>query len=291
MKYLCHYTKSETAKLIIKNMTLKFGKIKSSNDPIEIKKPYVVFSSTDEEETNNTIEFQVKSYLNETLQFICFSIGTIENINCNILTYNKIRDFMDDEDTIEDAFLDELSKRPPYYLPRSWAQYGENNKGVCLIFNKDKLTKQIQKQTHLLYYLKHKKIKYIDILRSDLLSDLDFVFSDYEFLDEPHKNVKEVVNKTLKSKSDFIYFTKDIYWRDEREYRFLLWNMSENDNYENVFIKIDNESLIGVVLGLYNEDCQLIKLAKEHSLNNILKLKYDNFILSIENIEPVLKSV
>jgi hypothetical protein len=37
MRILCHYTKNETAKIILENMTLRFGKVVDSNDPVKIK--------------------------------------------------------------------------------------------------------------------------------------------------------------------------------------------------------------------------------------------------------------
>ena len=51
-----------------------------------------------------------------------------------------------------------MDERPSFYLPRMWAQYGENHKGVCFIFDKAKLIKKITKELNNHYFIKHGKI-------------------------------------------------------------------------------------------------------------------------------------
>jgi len=172
------------------------------------------------------------------------------------------------EDIIDYASFEYFSKRPPYYYPRMWAQYGDNHRGVCLIFNKKKLIKQIQEQTQHLYYYKCKKVTYKDFIKKDM-----FFYQNFNEFEKSNK-IKENICNEINSLSDLIYFTKDIDWRDEREYRILLWNKPENDNFNNVFVKISNESLIGVVLGIRNKSSHLIQLSEENAIKNILKLKF-----------------
>lgn len=298
MEYLCHYTKRETAELIIKDMSLKFGKVKKSNDPIETKRPIVAPScDIDIRKTAKILESQIDSYsdkiktlesplyldLDNMVQHICFSIGNIKNV----MMYedglpNYSEEINLEDDIIEYVFsLDKFSKRPPYYLPRMWAQYGDNNEGVCLIFNKEKLIEQIQNQINSLYYLKHRKVRYRDLLK-------DHINPNFKIFDDETKNTKKFIIEDLENRSEDIYFTKDIDWRDEQEYKFLLWNKFENDNENDVFIKIDNESLIGVVLGLRSKDYelnfQLVNLSKDKSIRNILRLRNEKTRIELSRL-------
>ena len=290
MEYLCHYTELEKAKKIINSMSLKFGKIINSNDPIEIKKQDIFppVSNITEEEENVIKELKLKLnwYLRKILQVSCFSIGTIKNLrDYDFVENGRIisTDIDLEDDLIENVFVQELLKRPPYYLPRMWAQYGEKHKGVCLIFNKKILIKQIQEQVKHLYNINHRKVKYKDFLKNEGL-ELVYQSIKYSYEDLITSDAKIIVNEELKSRSNYIYFTKDIDWKDEREYRFLLWNKPENDNFDNVYIKIDNESLIGVILGLDNKSSQLVKLSKDKAIRNIMKLKYDDTHISLREI-------
>jgi hypothetical protein len=70
---------------------------------------------------------------------------------------------------------------------------------------------------------------------------------------------------------------KDIDWRDEREYRIVIWNKRENDNYDNKIVKI-NGALKAVILGLNNNDKEIINIAKTKKIR-VYKLEFDNRIL------------
>jgi hypothetical protein len=284
MEYLCHYTKEETAKLIIENMTLKFGKICESNDPIEVK-DFDVFlpgKNIDEEiALEKGIRIKLKSYLDQILQLICFSKGDIRNIEGDVNDDGEEVDIEDD--VINNANIENFSKRPPYYLPRMWAQYGNNHKGVCLIFNSDELVDQVKSQSQSLYYFKHKEIMYADFLNNDDILLKQAVSQVYSF--DAHKDPMEFIQKYLKNNKYLNYFVKDIDWKDEREYRFLLWNKIENNDYDNKIIHINNKSLIGVVLGLCNNSTQLVKLSSEQKIKNTLKLKYMGSLIGLQKIK------
>jgi hypothetical protein len=280
MEYLCHYTNEKKAKLIIENMTLRFGKIFESNDPIEIK-DFTNFSRTKEiDDFIKCIKNELKSYLDNILQLLCFSKGEINNIDEHGFETGM------ENDIINGANIQTFMKRPPYYLPRMWAQYGNNHKGVCLIFNKNNLIKQVKNQTKSSYHLKYKEIIYKDIVKyllsEQALSKLRIYLRMYpDKLEEPISIVQEVLHKN----NELDYFVKDMDWKDEREYRFLLWNKIKNNNYDNKIIYVDKESLIGVVFGLYNNSSDLIKLSSEQKIKNLLKLEYDGDSINLYKIE------
>jgi hypothetical protein len=278
MEYLCHYTNEKTAKLIIENMSLRFGKICESNDPIEIKdfNNFLQIKTIDTQ--LKSIKIKLKSYLDDILQLICFSKGEINNIGEHGFEIDM------ENDIIDNADMQSFTKRPPYYLPRMWAQYGNNHKGVCLIFNKNNLIKQVKDQTKSLYHLKYKEVLYEDIVRYNILFDQAIKKFVYIYLDE-QKEPMNIVQDILHKNNNLDYFVKDIDWKDEREYRFLLWNKIKNNNYDNKIIHIDAKSLVGIVLGLYNNSIDLIKLSSKQKIKNLLKLKYDNASIELFKIK------
>jgi hypothetical protein len=284
MEYLCHYTKGETAKLIIENMTLRFGKICESNDPIEMKNFDIFLPRENIKEQavkERSVKVQLKSYLDKILQLLCFSKGDIKNIDGDMDGDGKEIDIEDD--IIDSVNIDNFSERPPYYLPRMWAQYGGNHKGVCLIFNNDKLIDQVKEQSKSLHHFKHGKIIYENFLKDDILRNQSAsrVYSYLNASTDPAAFIQEY----LKNSSSLNYFIKDIDWKDEREYRFLLWNKIGNKNYDNKIVHIDNDSLIGVVLGLHSTDSQLVKISSEQKIKNIFKLDYTNSVIGLYKVK------
>ena len=288
MEYLCHYTKQEHAKNIIKNMVLRFGKICESNDPTEVvgvrtnltlttTNPLSLQIDDESESVIAAIENYMKIYLNKILQVICFSKGSIKNIEGDVEANIK-DDFID---TLEMDSIGVFSKRPPYYLPRMWAQYGENHSGVCLVFNKKRLINQVIEQTRNAYNFIHRDVMYDDWL--DLLLLRGFALS-YEYHEYNTMHIMQFIHENLEQYSNYCCFTKDIDWKNEREYRFLLLNTIENNNYKNKEININNETLIGVIFGLRNNGHQLKNILYESNIKNILKLKYEDNMIKLKQL-------
>ncbi|MDR2576228.1 MAG: DUF2971 domain-containing protein [Treponema sp.] len=264
-------------------MTLRFGKVCKSNDPFEAKNFYVNLPYIDIKKSiieEKRIQNELFTYLNNILQFICFSEGKIMNIFGDIEDDGKEIDI--DDDIIDNAKLTDFSSRPPYYFPRMWAQYSKNQEGVCFIFKKTQIIEQIKKQVENEYHIKHKKIVYKDLMKEDLLlhQAVTQSYSYYDIKFEP----KDFIQKYLNCDYKINYFYKDVNWRDEKEYRFLIWNKIENDNYENKIINIDNISLIGIVFGLNNKDKELKNFAHAKKIKNIFQLMFDGALFYVYKI-------
>jgi len=256
MEILCHYTKNKNAINILRSMKLKFGKIINSNDPVEIKNINFFYKGLSE--VTSEIKKDIRNYLYDILHLIAFCKGNIEM----------------NEELIPEGALYELYKRPAFYLPRMWATYGDNHKGVCFVFDKKKLISTVKKQLEKYFHFKHDSIKYNDfVCRKDPDS---IIFSNG--IDE--KEIRE--NGLYNSIQSFInnnyssYFIKDCDWKDEKEYRFICWNKI-NHSVKKIEIEIE-EALIGIVLGINNNDNEIIKIARSKGLNNIMKIEYDDFL-------------
>jgi len=287
MKYLCHYTNEKSAEIIISTMALRFGKISESNDPIEMKR----FSScgmdpdlSADDKERNRVSNQLMEYLNKILQVICFSEGTIKNAKFGAFVYGESFEIDLEDGLIHPGNIHNFWERPPYYLPRMWAQYGDNHKGACLIFDKNKLINQIVEQTRDLYNISHKAVIYKDII---LDMEYRYSYTDrfYKYYTPDTGGIVDFVQNYIKNGSDLTYFSKDIDWASEKEYRFLIWNKIQNENYHNKEIKIDNESLIGVMSGIHSEGDRLRDISLSQNIKNIMKLTYDDPLIIIDNLK------
>jgi hypothetical protein len=261
MQMLCHYTSNETAKLILESNIIRFGKVSCSNDPIEIKHTSFSYSGEDED-TEEMINSELDDYLNNILTLICFAFGEYP---------------INDEDYLSEhgGILHDLTSRPPFYLPRTWALYGRGHTGACLVFEKSLFLAQTSNQIKNGYHYLHKPIEYNDFLNNDVLYDM----SKSHFFDEDEiskKKTHQIIQEYLEINAEYNYFQKDLDWRDENEYRFLAWNKNDNNDFGNLDISIKG-SLRAIVVGLNNEDKEIIYSARRNGVK-IYKLIFEDFI-------------
>lgn len=138
-----------------------------------------------------------------------------------------------------------------------WAHYGDNHKGICLIFDKEELSAQFRKSDFIKIY--EDKVDYLSFLpligNSILLSKIELEKFEsesynlellYEFLDD---------NYLLK----FKYFRKHIDWKTENEYRWLVFakttrdlNINFGSSLKAIVLGIDTDIKYKVLLEKYN---------------------------------------
>lgn len=220
---LYHFTKIETAiRFILPNKYLLLNSLINMNDPKEnllhetnIGEGFKFFTYIDDYTLAKKIQ-------NET-KVLCFSIDRQIEIE------NK------------------LFKIKGYELQRMWAQYGGNNTGVALVIDYEKFIKENQEI----------------IIENEIIDD-EVVYDYFGFQILPKKlygksqpnkypNLKTVLAdeshwNALKSSPEFVkrrFFTKNIDWQGEAEYRFLTFKKQIDDNE----LSIAN-SLEKVILGI-----------------------------------------
>lgn len=174
----------------------------------------------------------------------------------NILKNNtRIISFSSDDKCLQ---LDS-NGRNGYGHPRLWAQYGENHKGICLLFSKEKITKTIN--TKLTPY-KNKWVQAID------------------YIPQSVEKCKERITITPNETKDLyqffinnyeqIFFTKMKDWESESESRAVVFPVEENN--EDLYIPIE-ESIRGIIVGVdfpftYNSIidtyCNKYKISADH---------------------------
>jgi len=290
MNYLFHYTTISKLKIILDKQTIMFNNIDKVNDPYEVK-------SIDYLEVISFQKFM--SEFSERMKLLsCENFKEPENAELNeelddwenviledereyyyfiLEQYNKLRKkivktlcFSCGISKINDLSVQEIpNKRPGYFYPRMWAQYANTNKGCCIIFNKNKFDAIFNKlSSH--YHLFAGKISYIDILSNEYKDSIMKYISGMEL------NLNKIITyEYLLDNIRLLFFRKDINWRDEIEYRYLIVNKNNNIDHEPYLMNIEN-AIDYIVMGENSKyDKTLIKNIQKkgikiYQINNIL---------------------
>ena len=228
-KYLYHYTDVSKAFKIIDGDSLRFSKTSRTNDTLESKLK-INFNSI-----NTSIHCKLVEWIqlfngsySNNLQLLCFSMD-------KKFQYQPI-----DERT----YFSDFSGRG-FAMPRMWAQYASNNTGVCLVYDKKKLTEIIKKSLRsLLIYFD--KVKYKNQLYTyDFKNEtINLIAGQSNLKENSGFNIQ--CHDFLKENKDFTkynYFYKLNDWEGEKEFRFLAYNEDE------LYVDNSNDALVGVVIG------------------------------------------
>ena len=155
-KYLYHYTNVDKALKILTSNSLRFSRIDYTNDTSESKLK-INFEKPDFNVESEIKEFDKKTEKildffnrkNPLIRLLCFSMD-VKYSKADIQSiYNK------QHLTSKDKYYNVLGRG--FALPRMWAQYASDNKGVCLIIDKEKLLDKVDKQ---LEFHKESSVKY-----------------------------------------------------------------------------------------------------------------------------------
>ena len=175
---LFHFTKAETLFDIIDSMTIKTSSFKSLNDLNEVNVS-----------TYNLCHANFELELQNYLLNRCSTISFCKNYCI-------------------DGFFQEGTNHP-----RMWAQYAQNNEGICLVLDEKKFIEQNKDIFSKCYYK---------------IEDVQYLF--YSELPKPDKNlsVLEYVIRNYKQ----IFFHKHLDWQQENERR--LWGI-DLPNYLKIY--------------------------------------------------------
>lgn len=233
-KYLYHYTSVEKACKILYYESLRFSPIIKTNDTVEAKVK-IDFNGTgikDFKIKQKKINEYMLKY-NEYLQLLCFCKDE-ERKNP---IYNKKDDMY---------FVDMMGRG--FSLPRMWAQYADNNKGVCLIIDKSLFEQEFGRNMEVIM---QDSVQY-----KNLFSAFDM---DSETIEALYESVSDDDETTmtgyifLKRHLDYVrysFFTKFLDWENENEYRYLIGS----DNKKAKEVRNLAKYLKGIVIGEKIED-------------------------------------
>lgn len=166
MEKLYHFTTLSNAEKIVENNTLKFGRLKQMNDLCENSK-------------------NIYNYLHPLHP----------NINTDYIKteINKYRQISLTEDKT-------VFGRKGFDLHQMWGKYAADGRGVCLVFDKNKLIEAIEKEGE----CNHRNVIYLENFSPDVFTDI---------------RRKKEIQKWVQDNANQLFFIKRKEWEHEQEYR------------------------------------------------------------------------
>lgn len=223
-KNIYHFTRSETAirKILPDRPELLMNNVSKMNDPTE--------NLTYISNTNESIINPFKNYY--------LSLDTIV-IAERIRNESKVLCF-----SVDKAVENPNQLIEGYQLQRMWAQYGDNNSGICIVIDYEKFIKEnsaiIDKYGIIDDYVEYKGHNF-----QRIPTPLYGVSNDN--LEKHNSKCLCEHWKDYQKDSNFIkqrFFSKNIDWAGESEFRFLAFS---NEN-EEIMLSLKN-SIIQIILG------------------------------------------
>ena len=210
---LCHYTRKDTAlEKILYTKKIKLSQLMFTNDPKEsagMRGAYILPDSTDP---------AVRSLAREVQELA----SKIQLEEWKVLCLSRNRT----ERGIRGGVLDPLSKG--YGKPRMWAQYAENHAGICLIFNGKHLGENIRNAFEgrdgiTVYHGPVSYINYRNVIPSPPIDP-----------NNPRRFGADEIRLFLHQNYKEIFLVKNLDWRGETEYRWLLHGTTRSEEYVNI---------------------------------------------------------
>ena len=224
---LFHFTKKDVGiECILKDAKLMLGTFKGTNDPYEYKKRQIALDTRYKhgEVTNEMrFSFENKRHLIQVVP--------------HIINEAAFLSFCKNQECVKNEKISLIKSR-------MWSQYGENHKGICFTFSKKKLLKDLKSKFSRGNIIFNDNINYLSYSEmDDLLEGQDIFISPSEFNQPDEYIIKKYFNEKLKS----IFYAKHNDYKDEEEYRILIFNLQGKPLYGQTF-NIMN-SLTGIFLG------------------------------------------
>jgi hypothetical protein len=226
-KYLYHYTKASTAiEHILGEQQLAFNPINSPGDPFEyldctfgfngsVKNPVAVKMNS---EFNKEVNDYRKNY-----KIACFCKDRFESYE----DYNRSSDKPND-----------IEIGRGYNHSRMWGQYADKHRGVCIVFNKEKLIALLEQEK-----MNGSKDLYCEKINYDSVPD---IFSD------PFPNLQESGMQFAQNHIKDFLFWKDFDYRDENEFRIAVFPRTDNEKNtsDKYYLELgDLDCIEAVILG------------------------------------------
>ena len=162
---------------------------------------------------------------------------------------------------------------------RMWSQYGENHCGICLVFSKDGLEKELEtKRSEIVDY----KSGYVQYSQKNRMSSKVTTFNGNRFVTDGAE--KYLIEHVIENSEEFFY-RKDIDYRDEAEYRTVVFDPDSKLEYLDI-----SSSIKGVIAG---DGTPEVYFGLIYQLSEQLKIKSLKVHLSKSNgawnLKPLMK--
>lgn len=273
--FLYHYTTMEKAYSIICSNELWFSDLNSTNDIFEQK---VKISFEDIKKTHDRSDpiekiRILRKYMDRSracIKLLCFSKDVCYSESREENAYIKLQ-----ESLLPDYRAINVIGRG-FSLPRMWAQYASDNKGVCFIFNRSKILDKVKGIQH---SFMSGDVEYHP-LYSPYIMSVDEFDKTYNLITDQYD---DAIKTMLKEEYRFLrydLFSKLSDWNNENEYRIVIANYSGE---KTVKLKRIKEAIEGIVVGANTDSANatIIKLLGEKYELDVRKIVYDDIITRI----------
>lgn len=210
-QYLFHYTAYPSALNILLSQQLRLGSLEKMNDPLEF-----------EDHHGQPLMYQGERSEEEYEEMVCDYEGAVSEKERSV----RFASFSMDRYPCCNNFSKGWARS------RMWAQYADNHKGVCLVFDKTNLIKTFESS------FKN------DVCRA-YCKEIDYTNNLQPLGDTLSLPCKSLLTE---DKIEFL-FQKCEDFRDEQEFRLLLINTILRDSKEMVSFSIA-DSICGVITGV-----------------------------------------
>lgn len=252
-RFIYHYTSLETAEqYILPSGTLRLSQYTGTNDPKETR--HWQFTPG----TNGTAD--LSKYSNTELS---------DWLSSTLKNHTKVICFCTDQPDLTGSNIEDLFKRG-YTKPRMWAQYGANHRGVCLVIDKAKFIAEVEAQAGHLGEIVHGKVSYRDESPIFDQNEQHFLIN-VDTLEAVGRH--EYALRHLGTHYKELFFQKLRDWKDESEWRCLVFSSDSKDLYINL-----RSSFVGIVYGdglIDDEVRRLMSLTDKYNPDQ-LALKWKN---------------
>lgn len=273
--FLYHYTTMEKAYSILCSNELWFSDLNSTNDIFEQK---VKISFEDIKKASNKGESiekirVLRKYMDRTranIKLLCFSKDVYYS------ELSEEADYINLQKSLLPNYRAINVIGRGFSLPRMWAQYASDNKGICFIFNKSKILDKVKKIHH---SFMSGDVEYHTLYSPYIMSANEFD-KTYAIITDQYD---DAIKTMLKEEYQFLrydLFSKLLDWSSENEYRIVI---AKNSGEKTVKLRNIKEAIEGIVVGanIDNANATIIKLLGEKYELDVRKIVYDDIITRI----------
>lgn len=234
-EYIYHYTKFENALKILHSNQFRLSPLSETNDTTEQKVRIVYdlpFSKDYRKQDFDMVEEYWEKWTSNS-KLMCFSQD---------IPKRKSKSYRN-----TDPF--DIKERG-FALPRMWAQYANNNCGICFIIHKDEFLKKIK------YVYPEsicKNVSYYNLTDGFKISE-DAFEQQYEIIkNNPRTHYASSFVHESTDFANYYYFSKYKDWEGEREFRVLI----PSDDSKCLYVDDIKNLLAGLVVGEYMDPAMI----------------------------------
>ena len=225
---LFHYTKTSIAiEHILHTKKFKLSLLKDTNDPREYQfKLFNVMGWSLDRDTTPQLLNKAQTVIDRILRSECKVMGFCSN--------NKPILILSNGSSIENEHVCSAG----WSKSRMWSQYGQNHYGICLVFSKNELENALSKKKS---QIRDFKASYIQYSHQERIALSAITLNGNRLESE---GVEEYSFNHVIENSEELFFRKHIDYRDETEFRVVVFDPNKKLEYLDI-----NSSIKCIIVG------------------------------------------